>query len=151
MKQIIYRQVCRAPVKFIFVSFHNLWITLKLKRRGVLVFPNLQLNSQKLGVQAPQNLEFEQVIAMLKCENLPRTNSTKYETHNILVKFQQNEHTPEYVNGSKEALELLNYYLSNNQSIGCKLCIDRFVGYQLNLSLNYQHLKLEGSLDFQKK
>ena len=33
-------------------------------------------------------------IAMLKCENLPRTNSTKYETQNILVKFQQNEHTP---------------------------------------------------------
>ena len=31
---------------------------------------------------------------MLKCENLPRTNSTKYETQNILVKFQQNEHTP---------------------------------------------------------
>ena len=34
---------------------------------------------------------------MLKCENLPRTNSTKYETQNILVKFQQNEHTPAYV------------------------------------------------------
>ena len=34
---------------------------------------------------------------MLKCENLPRTNSTKYETQNILVKFQQNEHTPDYV------------------------------------------------------
>ena len=33
---------------------------------------------------------------MLKCENLPRTNSTKYETQNILVKFQQNEHTPAY-------------------------------------------------------
>ena len=32
---------------------------------------------------------------MLKCENLPRRNSTKYETQNILVKFQQNEHTPE--------------------------------------------------------
>ena len=31
---------------------------------------------------------------MLKCENLPRTNSTKYETQNILVKFQENEHTP---------------------------------------------------------
>ena len=31
---------------------------------------------------------------MLKFENLPRTNSTKYETQNILVKFQQNEHTP---------------------------------------------------------
>ena len=31
---------------------------------------------------------------MLMCENLPRTNSTKYETQNILVKFQQNEHTP---------------------------------------------------------
>ena len=31
---------------------------------------------------------------MLKCENLPRTNSTKYETQNIFVKFQQNEHTP---------------------------------------------------------
>ena len=31
---------------------------------------------------------------MLKCENLPRTNSTKYETQNILVKLQQNEHTP---------------------------------------------------------
>ena len=34
---------------------------------------------------------------MLKCENLPRTNSTKYETQNILVKFQQNEHTPDVV------------------------------------------------------
>ena len=32
---------------------------------------------------------------MLKCENLPRTNSTKYETQNILVKFQQIEHTSE--------------------------------------------------------
>ena len=53
--------------------------------RGVLVLPKLQVNSQKLGVQA---------IAMLKCENLPRTNSTKYETQNILVKFQQNEYTP---------------------------------------------------------
>ena len=31
---------------------------------------------------------------MLKCENLPRTNATKYKTQNILVKFQQNEHTP---------------------------------------------------------
>ena len=31
---------------------------------------------------------------MLKCQNLPRTNSTKYETQNILVKFEQNEHTP---------------------------------------------------------
>ena len=31
---------------------------------------------------------------MLKYENIPRTNSTKYETQNILVKFQQNEHTP---------------------------------------------------------
>ena len=32
---------------------------------------------------------------MLKCENLPRTNSTKLcEIQNILVKFQQNEHTP---------------------------------------------------------
>ena len=31
---------------------------------------------------------------MLKCENIPRTNSTKYVTQNILVKFQQNEHTP---------------------------------------------------------
>ena len=26
---------------------------------GVLVLPKLQVNSQKLGVQAPQNLEFE--------------------------------------------------------------------------------------------
>ena len=31
---------------------------------------------------------------MLVCENLPRTNSTKSETQNIFVKFQQNEHTP---------------------------------------------------------
>ena len=62
--------------------------------RGVLVLLKLQVNSQKLGVQAPQNLEFEKAIAMLKCENLPRTNSTKSETQNILVKFQQNEHTP---------------------------------------------------------
>ena len=61
---------------------------------GVLVLPKLQVNAQKLGVQAPHNLEFEQAIAMLKCVNLQRTNSTKYETQNILVKFQQNEHTP---------------------------------------------------------
>ena len=27
--------------------------------RGVLVLPKLQVNSQKLGVQSPQNLEFE--------------------------------------------------------------------------------------------
>ena len=33
---------------------------------------------------------------MLKCENLPRTNSTKYETQNILVKLQQNEHTSDF-------------------------------------------------------
>ena len=42
---------------------------------------------------------------MLKCENLPRTNSTKYETINILAKFQQNEHTPamlRYVVGNKQ-------------------------------------------------
>ena len=31
---------------------------------------------------------------MLKCENLPRINSTTSETQNILVKFQQNKHTP---------------------------------------------------------
>ena len=31
---------------------------------------------------------------MLKCENLPRTNSKKSETQNIVVKFQQYEHTP---------------------------------------------------------
>ena len=37
-------------------------------------------------------------VGMLKWENLPRTNSTKYETQNILVKFQQNEHTPEISN-----------------------------------------------------
>ena len=30
---------------------------------------------------------------MLKCEHLPKTNSTKSETQNIVVKFQQNEHT----------------------------------------------------------
>ena len=29
------------------------------KRRGVLVLLKLQVKSQKLGVQAPQNLEFE--------------------------------------------------------------------------------------------
>ena len=63
--------------------------------RGVLVLRIFQVNSQKLGVQTPQNFEFEQAIAMLKCENLPRTNSTKYETQNIVVKFQQNEHTSE--------------------------------------------------------
>ena len=30
-----------------------------LNHRGVLVLLKLQVNSQKLGVQAPQNLEFE--------------------------------------------------------------------------------------------
>ena len=38
---------------------------------------------------------------MLKCENLPRTNSTKSETQNIFVKFQQNEHTPGPLNAMK--------------------------------------------------
>ena len=41
---------------------------------------------------------------MFKCENLPRTNSTKYETQNILVKFQQNEHNP--LNSVKVTLHL---------------------------------------------
>ena len=45
---------------------------------------------------------------MLKCENLPRTNSTKYETQNILVKFQQNEHTPGLLNKRWQACALLN-------------------------------------------
>ena len=53
-----------------------------LKSLGVLVLLKLQVNSQKLGVQAPQNLEFEKAIAMLKCENPPRTNSTKSENQN---------------------------------------------------------------------
>ena len=35
-----------------------------------------QVNSHKLGVQAPQHFEFEWAIALLKCENLPRTNFT---------------------------------------------------------------------------
>ena len=43
---------------------------------GVLVLLKFQVNSQKLGVQEPQNFEFEMAIAMLKCENLLRTNST---------------------------------------------------------------------------
>ena len=84
---------------------------------GVLVLPKLQVNSQKLGVQAPQGCaRFAEIASELtktlssgatefrvwignynvKVWNLPRTNSTKYETQNILVKFQQNEHTPEF-------------------------------------------------------
>ena len=31
---------------------------------------------------------------MLKCENLPRTNSTKSETQFLVAKIQRNEHTP---------------------------------------------------------
>ena len=31
---------------------------------------------------------------MLKCENPPRTNSTKSETQNFFAKIQRNEHTP---------------------------------------------------------
>ena len=30
----------------------------------------------KTSIQAPQNVEFEQAIAVLKCEDLPSTNST---------------------------------------------------------------------------
>ena len=41
---------------------------------GVLVLPKFQVTSQKVQVQ--QNFEFELAIAMLKCENLPSTNST---------------------------------------------------------------------------
>ena len=63
-------------------------------KQGCARFAEIASELTKLGVQAQQNLEFEYAIAMLKCENLPRTNSTKYETQNILVKFQQNEHTP---------------------------------------------------------
>ena len=43
---------------------------------------------------------------MLKCENLPSTNSTKFETQNILVKFQQNKHTPVM---TKVSIELSGY------------------------------------------
>ena len=49
---------------------------------------------------------------MLKCENLPRTNFTKYETQNILVKFQQNEHTPGAFLESASEIVLLMPYLS---------------------------------------
>ena len=31
---------------------------------------------------------------MLKCENLPRTNSEKSETQFVFAKIQENEHTP---------------------------------------------------------
>ena len=45
---------------------------------------------------------------MLKCENLPRKNSTIYETQNILVKFQQNEHTPARSRQTKELGRVCN-------------------------------------------
>ena len=61
----------------------------------VLVLLKFQVNSQKLRVQAPQNLEF----AMLKCENLLSTNSTKCETQNrlFLPKFTKTS-TPLWLN-----------------------------------------------------
>ena len=42
---------------------------------------NFQLNTQKLGVQAPQKVKFELAISMLKYEKLPSTNSTKSSAH----------------------------------------------------------------------
>ena len=48
----------------------------------------------------------------MKGRNLPRTNSTKYETKNIFGKKQQNEHTP-----PKNAL---TFSLKENK---CLLCI----------------------------
>ena len=44
---------------FIRVIFGNFRRPLDRKVWGVLVLPKLQVTSQKLGVQAPQNLEFE--------------------------------------------------------------------------------------------
>ena len=41
----------------------------------MLVLLKFEVNSQKLGVKASMNFEYEWAIAMLKCENLLQTNS----------------------------------------------------------------------------
>ena len=46
--------------------------------------------------------------------NLPRTNSTKYETQNIFAKKQQNEHTPGDI---FKLVHLRIYPLSTNTDI----------------------------------
>ena len=76
------------PVKSYFVKCLN---HVEVKHtQGCACFAKTASELRKIVVQHPQNLEFEYAIAMLKCENIRRTNSTNYETQNIniLVKLR---------------------------------------------------------------